>query len=130
MSTYSRFEAQFASAIVGVVLLLLAIAAWFPNDYEPLHQVLHAKGRDDDFALSLAIVGAITLYGSLQPKRNCRQLGLFLAMVFLLPMAWIMLLNWGFSLATLISMTFGLMAVVLLAADVICFRRDCDVQGH
>lgn len=130
MSAYSRFEAQLASAIIGIVVILVALAAGMPNDYEPLHQVLHDRGRDEDWSISLLIVGAITLYGSLRPKRNCRQLGLFLSMVFLLSLFGVMMQNWGFALGTLVSLVFGLMAVVLLVADVIFYRRDSGVQGH
>lgn len=133
MNSHSRFEAKSASALVGVVMVLLGFLIAAPSD-EPLHRILDARGRADDWGFIMILLGCMTVYGSVRPKRNCRQIGLALDAFFLLSLFGVMMVNWGLSFSTLLLFVFGVAAVVLLAADVAIYRRDLyprdHVQGH
>lgn len=127
MNPHSAFECKFASMLIGVVVVVLGFLIGAPSD-EPLHMILEARGRADDFGLVLVILGFMTFYGSVKPKRACRQLGLTGDAFMLLMLFGVVMTNWGLSFATLLLLVFGVSALALLAVDILVYGRR-NVQG-
>lgn len=82
MNKHSGFEMKAGSALIALMVFLLAFVAHFGVG-DPLHLALAARGRDDDWALALAMVATMLLYGSLRPKRTCRHIGLVLTLILM-----------------------------------------------
>lgn len=119
MSTYTSFEVKAASIVVGIIVYLMAAVIHFA-DGDPLHLALAMKGRDDDWALVLAMVGSMILYGSVKPKRTCRHIGLVMAMFM---MAGIVGLVFQARVATPLTMSV-LLAVMLIPVAAWLFATD------
>jgi len=130
MTAYTRFEVKVASLIVGVIVFFIALMIATPSEYEPLHVVLHARGIDDEFGAVMTLLAGMILYGSIRPKRACRQIGLILTGIFLLAIFGVVMVNWGLSFSTLLVFVFALTAIALFAGDVLVYRNECDAQGR
>lgn len=116
--SYNRFEVKAASLLVGCVLIALGILAAFGGERDPLHVVLTARGTADSMAVVMVCLGFMTVYGSIRPKRACRQIGLaFGSLVMLQLFGSMMLSNW-LTLTSLLLVMFAVASIGIFIADV------------
>ncbi|HXC40840.1 MAG TPA: hypothetical protein VN667_18030 [Burkholderiales bacterium] len=127
MTPYDRFELKWASLIVGVVLWIMAAVALWPNPREPVYAALEAVGMNEPWAAIMVVLGAMIVYGSVRPKRTCRQMGLALAPFILLAVFGVAMGARGLSMSALLVLFFAVLAPVLMIVDTFTHIRDRNV---
>lgn len=130
MNPYTRFEIKAASAVMGLLMLCMALVVGSDNSADTLHLILEARGLADGWAMIMACLGFMVLYGSLRPKRKCRQIGLALSMLSLFAVFGEVLHARALTLSTLIVLVLAGVALVLFIGDAVIGNRErCRAQG-
>lgn len=117
--THTRFEIKLAAMIVAVLQLWIAFVIWWPGSADVLHQVLAVKGRDDDWAMVLAVLAAMVLYGSVKPKRACRHIGLALSVFTLVGVFGLVMEARQVTLSTGTVLILAVAALMVFCGDVV-----------
>lgn len=131
MSRYGQFDILAGSAVVGLLELYVGLTIGM-SSAEPLHYVIAAQGIATEVAVMLCLLSALTIYGSVKPKRNCRHLGLTMSVMVLLAVL-VMLVSAGwFSFGAGVVFVLALSALGLYAADAhihVNERRRLHAEG-
>lgn len=113
--------------LIGLVFVLLAWLIGFEDSTSALHYILAARGIEGPWAVIFCILGAMVVYGSLRPKRSCRQIGLALGILMLAALFGHVLKAHWLGVSTIWILPLGGAVLFALLADVsrASQRRSC-----